>query len=187
MFVQEISAGAPRSRPKTTSPFRSAGQPGAVRFLQRHVREEPSGGRPGRENRTRARPPSWVSGVRPGKPGPRRRSPTTREIRPEKTPQASENPQFAEGNGARSKAAGLSNRHHRPARKWRRNPLKRRISRKEMAPLPRAGFARGGTKALQRVDRSIARSASAIVSGRPTWSHRPSSRTPKSRPWAAAA
>ena len=39
----------------------------------------------------------------------------------------------------------------------------------------------------QRVDRLIAISASAIVSGRPTWSQRPSSRTPNSRPFAAAA
>ena len=60
-------------------------------------------------------------------------------------------------------------------RELRRKPLKRLVSDS------------GNGRALQRVERSIARSASAIVSGRPTCTQRPSRRTPKSRPFPAAA
>ncbi len=71
---------------------------------------------------------------------------------------------------------------HEPGWRCDRNQLKSLDSRPQMELAPRQR-----SKALQRVDRSIARSASAIVSARPTWTHNPSSRTPNSRPLAAAA
>jgi len=93
----------------------------------------------------------------------------------------------------------------------RRSPARWRRRRRPSAPPQRASFSRRGRRprtprrkfsapqALERprnaagigpgrysVERSIARSASAIVSGRPTCSHRPSRRTPNRRPSSAA-
>jgi hypothetical protein len=74
--------------------------------------------------------------------------------------------------------------------KWRRKGLKSLNPRREMVwpdSLLPTRSSRSHGMPYQRVDRSIARSASAMVSGRPTCSHRPSSLRLKRRPLAAAA
>ena len=73
-------------------------------------------------------------------------------------------------------------------RQWVASPVEAALfSAEKSSASPQAAAGGEAGTGSQRIERSTARSASAIVSGRPTCSQRPSSRTPKSRPLAAAA
>ena len=106
---------------RVSRPPNEPSQRGAGGGLWRHVGRQPSGGRPGGQDRARARPLSWA-----------------------KSPPSGACPRANPGSRRPRKARSRSRRRRPLARKRRRKPLKGFNPRPGLAPLGRARVAGGG-------------------------------------------